>query len=325
MSLPYLNDDFKQMALAMFKYQAIHNTTYAAWVKHLGWDDAAIQSLNQVEGIPFLPIGAFKHHAVKTGNFEAEALFTSSGSTGDNVSTHHVANLAAYLKNTHAIFSHSYAPPEDFAWLCLLPSYLEREGSSLVAMASHFIEASVAEESGFFLKGFDELKYRIDQLELNGTPTILLGVSFALMDFAEWLDEDLALKYTLVMETGGMKGRREEPSRESLHATLKKAFGLPVIHSEYGMTELMSQAYSKGDGLFRTPPHMKVFPRNLESPLEVENLDRPAGLNIVDLANASSCAFIATDDIGLVHADGSFHVQGRLDNADLRGCNLLVI
>lgn len=321
----FIQPRFEEFALALFRHQAGHNKVYAEWLTNLGWDAARIAAVERVEDIPYLPIATFKQHAVTTGDFTPEVTFTSSGTTGSTPSQHHVASLETYLRNTEAIFSHFYAPPKDFAWLCLLPSYLEREGSSLVAMADHFIQQSPVEESGFFLKGFEELRYRLETLELNGVPTVLLGVTYGLLDFAEWLGKPMPLKHTIVMETGGMKGRRVEPTREEVHRQLKKAFGLPCIHSEYGMTELMSQAYSKGDGRFATPPHMAVLPRDLEMPLAPGPLERPAPLNIIDLANADTCAFIATEDLGTVFANGIFEVHGRMQGADLRGCNLMTL
>jgi len=236
-----------------------------------------------------------------------------------------VASTDAYLRNAQVCFEHFYGPVDQYAWLCLLPSYMEREGSSLIAMAEHFVKQSPAEESGFFLKGLDELRYRLETLELNGVPTVILGVTFALLDWAESLEKPLSLKSTLIMETGGMKGRRIEPVREAVHAQLQQAFGVDRIHSEYGMTELMSQAYSFGEGRFIPPPQMRVLPRSPENPLEWAALESHAALNIVDLANADSCAFLATADLGKVFGNGSFEVLGRLEGSDLRGCSLMTV
>jgi hypothetical protein len=202
---------------------------------------------------------------------------------------------------------------------------LEREGSSLVAMAQHFVQQSPAGESGFFLKGLDELRFRLETLEANGVPTVILGVTFALLDWAESLPKPMPLRHSIIMETGGMKGRRVEPSRHEVHQTLQNTFGLTKIHSEYGMTELLSQAYSQGNGRFHCPPSMRIIPRDLEAPRLHAALESRCGLNVIDLANADSCAFIATEDAGRVFADGSFEVLGRLESAELRGCTLMAL
>lgn len=322
---PFISDTFHEVAVRLFHYQAERNPVYGAWLQALGFDAAKKATVKRVEDIPFLPIETFKTHTVKTGNFEPGAIYTSSGTTGQETSKHHIASPQAYLRNAQACFEHFYGPVDQYAWLCLLPSYMEREGSSLIAMAEHFVKQSPAEESGFFLKGLDELRYRLETLELNGVPTVILGVTFALLDWAESLEKPLSLKSTLIMETGGMKGRRVEPVREAVHAQLQQAFGVDRIHSEYGMTELMSQAYSFGEGRFIPPPQMRVLPRSPENPLEWAGLESHAALNIVDLANADSCAFLATADLGKVFGNGSFEVLGRLEGSDLRGCSLLTV
>lgn len=322
---PFISDTFHEVAVRLFHYQAENNPVYGAWLQALGFDAAKKATVKRVEDIPFLPIETFKTHTVKTGNFEPGAIYTSSGTTGQETSKHHIASPQAYLRNAQACFEHFYGPVDQYAWLCLLPSYMEREGSSLIAMAEHFVKQSPAEESGFFLKGLDELRYRLETLELNGVPTVILGVTFALLDWAESLEKPLSLKSTLIMETGGMKGRRVEPVREAVHAQLQQAFGVDRIHSEYGMTELMSQAYSFGEGRFIPPPQMRVLPRSPENPLEWAGLESHAALNIVDLANADSCAFLATADLGKVFGNGSFEVLGRLEGSDLRGCSLLTV
>lgn len=323
--LPYVHPEFERIALALFRYQAVHNPVYAEWVRLQGFDTARIEAVRSLDEVPFLPIEAFKTREVRTGTWEPEATFTSSGTTGQTPSRHDVARLEAYLRNTEAGFAYFYGPPSNYAWLCLLPSYLEREGSSLVAMAQHFVQQSPAGESGFFLKGLDELRFRLETLEANGVPTVILGVTFALLDWAESLTKPMPLKHAIIIETGGMKGRRVEPSRSEVHQTLKNAFGLSQIHSEYGMTELLSQAYSQGEGRFRCPPSMSVVPRDLEAPRLHAALESRCGINIVDLANADSCAFIATEDAGRVFADGSFEVLGRLEGAELRGCSLMAL
>ncbi len=324
-AFPFISPTFEEVALRLFRFQAQHNPVYGTWLQHLGVDLARQEAVQSLHDIPFLPIETFKTHAVKTGQFDAEVIYTSSGTAGQATSKHHVASTDAYLRNAQACFEHFYGPVDQYAWLCLLPSYMEREGSSLIAMAEHFVKQSPAEESGFFLKGLDELRYRLETLELNGVPTVILGVTFALLDWAESLEKPLSLKSTLIMETGGMKGRRVEPVREAVHAQLQQAFGVDRIHSEYGMTELMSQAYSFGEGRFIPPPQMRVLPRSPENPLEWAGLESHAALNIVDLANADSCAFLATADLGKVFGNGSFEVLGRLEGSDLRGCSLLTV
>jgi len=324
-SLHYVHPEFEKVALELFRYQARHNPVYGEWVTLQGFDAAKIASVSSLDEIPFLPIEAFKTREVRTGTWEPEATFTSSGTSGQIPSRHDVARLEAYLRNAEASFAYFYGPPSNYAWLCLLPSYLEREGSSLVTMAQHFVQQSPASESGFFLKGLDELRFRLETLEANGVPTVLLGVTFALLDWAESLPKPMPLKHSIIMETGGMKGRRIEPSRTEVHQTLQNAFGMDRIHSEYGMTELLSQAYSQGEGRFRCPPSMCVVPRDLEAPLLHAALESRCGLNFIDLANADSCAFIATEDAGRVFADGSFEVLGRLESAELRGCTLMAL
>ena len=324
-SLHYVHPEFEKVALELFRYQARHNPVYSEWVTLQGFDAAKIASVSSLDEIPFLPIEAFKTREVRTGQWEPEATFTSSGTSGQIPSRHDVARLEAYLRNAEASFAYFYGPPSNYAWLCLLPSYLERQGSSLVAMAQHFVQQSPASESGFFLKGLDELRFRLETLEANGVPTVILGVTFALLDWAESLPKPMPLKHSIIMETGGMKGRRVEPSRTEVHQTLQNAFGLDRIHSEYGMTELLSQAYSQGEGRFRCPPSMRVIPRDLEAPRLQAPLESRCGINIVDLANADSCAFIATEDAGRVFADGSFEVLGRLEGAELRGCSLMAL
>lgn len=324
-SLHYVHPEFEKVALELFRYQARHNTVYGEWVRLQGFDAAKIASVSSLDEVPFLPIEAFKTREVRTGQWEPEATFTSSGTSGQIPSRHDVAQLEAYLRNAEASFAYFYGPPSNYAWLCLLPSYLEREGSSLVTMAQHFVQQSPASESGFFLKGLDELRFRLETLEANGVPTVVLGVTFALLDWAESLPKPLPLKHSIIMETGGMKGRRVEPSRAELHQSLQNAFGLDRIHSEYGMTELLSQAYSQGEGRFRCPPSMSVVPRDLEAPRLHAAFESRCGLNVIDLANADSCAFIATEDAGRVFADGSFEVLGRLESAELRGCTLMAL
>lgn len=318
---PFIDESFEKLALTIFQYQAENNQVFNSWLNSLNWDTNKIKSTNNISEIPFLPVSAFKTHKVVTGDFIPEVIYTSSGAID---SKHLVSSKKLYLKNAQLSFEKFYGPAKNYAWLCLLPGYLERDGSSLIDMAEYFISISEHDESGFFIKGIDELKYRLDTLELNGIPTILLGVTFALLDLTETLSP-MKLGHTIIMETGGMKGRRKEPIRNEIHKKLTSFFGVNKIHSEYGMTELLSQAYSFGDGLFRPPPQMNVIPRSLETPLINSELNEVSGLNIIDLANSDSCAFIATDDIGKVFENGCFEVIGRIDGSDKRGCSLLSI
>lgn len=282
-----------------------------------------IQPANGLQDLTFLPISFFKTHEVKSFDQAPAMIFTSSGTTGMVPSRHFVKDLKWYEQCFRASFSFAYGDASQFAWLCLLPAYLERKGSSLVYMADAFVQSSRYKESGFFLRADEKLGYNIRRLQEKKVPTILLGVTFALLDFAE-AQTGLDLSGVIVMETGGMKGRRQEMIRTEVHEQLKKAFHVPAIHSEYGMTELMSQAYSKGNGKYLPPPWMKVLVRNEEEPFAVN--ETGAGiLCIIDLSNVDSCAFIETEDVGRVYADGSFEVLGRIDNSDIRGCSLLVM
>lgn len=270
---------------------------------------------------PFLPISFFKTHQVKTGNFKEEIVFSSSGTSGKNTSRHFVKNAKDYEDRFIFCFNHFYGDFKDYCHLALLPSYLERKGSSLVYMLDYFIKNSIHKESGFYLYNHDELANKLKKLEESGIKTILWGVTFALLDFAE--KHSLKLKNTTLIETGGMKGRRKEMIREEVHDILKNAFGLEKIASEYGMTELLSQAYSKGDGIFYCPPGMEIKIRDVYDPFEILPEEKIGGINIIDTANINSCAFIETQDLGRLHKDGSFEVLGRIDDSDIRGCNLM--
>lgn len=320
--------DFDDLALAVFRYQVAHNPLYAQFVELLGVDADAVCKITE---IPFLPIQLFKRHAIQTGTWPAVETFSSSGTTGDNTSRHLLRDADFYRVNARRAFEAQYGPLHDFVVLALLPSYLERTGSSLIFMAADFIEQSDAALGGFFLHDYDALLARIDHIaELNATTLcdhpkkiLLLGVSFALWDLAEYAPRPLPHE-VIVMETGGMKGRRAEITRPELHAILGSAFGRANIHSEYGMTELLSQGYSPGDGLFFPAPTLRVLLRDITDPLHVTTTGRTAALNIIDLANVDTISFIATEDLGRVHADGSFEVAGRLDAGDVRGCNLMV-
>ena len=311
--------DFEALALDIFRYQRKNNAVYGAYVEALGVDPSRVERL---EAIPFLPIRFFKTHAVKTGDFEPEVVFESSGTTGMVNSRHLVKDLSLYKESFTRAFDLFYGPVSDYCILGLLPSYLERGNSSLVLMVDELIRRSGHAQSGFYLDEYAKLAGLLKELEARQQKTLLIGVSFALLDFAE--QYRFPLKHTIIMETGGMKGRRKELIRAELHAILQQAFSVNNIHSEYGMTELLSQAYSKGAGIYHCPPWMKVLLRDDEDPLHV--LRSGAGIvNVIDLANIHSCSFIATDDAGKVYEDGSFEVLGRVDGSDMRGCSLLVV
>lgn len=311
--------DFPNAALHIFHYQYTHNPVYRAWCDTLKVQDAAVQ---QVSDIPFLPISFFKTHAVVSGIFEPEIVFESSGTTQTVNSRHLVKSLALYRQSFVKAFEQQYGPVADWCVIGLLPAYLERQHSSLVKMVDDMIKLSGHPQSGFYLYEHEKLAQTLQALEAAQQKTLLIGVTFGLLDFAEAYP--MQLKHTVVMETGGMKGRRKEITRYELHDYLRQQLGVTAVHAEYGMTELLSQAYSKGEGRFYCPPWMKVLPRDEEDPLLVHQQGRGV-LNIIDLANVHSCAFLSTEDIGQVHADGSFEVWGRMDNSDIRGCSLLVV
>ena len=312
--------DFNKKALELFKFQFEENPVYRSFCDLLYKHPSDVQKL---EDIPFLPIEFFKTHKVISSKKDIQQTFTSSGTTGNVVSQHNVADLDIYKKSFQKGFAHFYGRIEDYAVLALLPSYLEREGSSLVYMVEDMIQESKHPKSGFYLDDLDALKQTLLALEKSGKKTLLIGVSYALLDLVEF--HQFELKHTIIMETGGMKGRRKELIKSELHSILKKGFGINTIHSEYGMTELLAQAYSKGDGLFSTPPWMNVLIRDPEDALTILPKGRSGGINIIDLANVHSCAFIATQDLGKIHANGTFEVLGRFDQSDIRGCNLMVL
>lgn len=321
-------DNFGTLAGAVFALQRSNNQLYAALCQAsfgLQADRLAKEGLfppGMQGNIPFLPISFFKNRLVKTGDWQEQTLFSSSGTTGQSPSQHAVRELDFYLVNTRRGFSAFYGDPSNWTILALLPSYLERKGSSLVAMADYFIRLSRPLESGFFLHDFTALRDRLQVCRQKARPTLLLGVSFALLDFAEAFPMDLS--GVTIMETGGMKGRRAEITRTELHDFLKQRWQVPVIHSEYGMTELFSQAYSTGTTRFQPAPTMRVIATEIYDPFSVQEYGKTGVLNVLDLANLDSCSFIQTEDIGRVFPDGSFEVLGRLDAAELRGCNLMV-
>jgi len=310
--------DFDTAALAVFKYQAQHCTVYREYMEMLGVYPDKIKSLAE---IPFLPVEFFKTHRVVSDGKEAELIFESSGTTGSTVSKHYVAEKEIYIESFTKCFELFYGGARDYCILALLPSYLERNSSSLVFMAEHLIKGSQNPQSGFYLSKFKQLSEMLANLNKEGKKNILLGVSYALLDFAEQFP--MKLEHTIIMETGGMKGRRKEITRAEMHRALTDAFGVKTIHSEYGMTELLSQAYSQGNGIFHCPPWMKIILRNPEDPFDVSGERLSGNINIIDLANIYSCSFIATQDVGKINGKG-FEVLGRTDNSDLRGCNLLV-
>ncbi len=310
---------FNELCLNLFHHQYENNPVYREYADLLKIRPDFIQEPHQ---IPFLPIRFFKSREIKTGNWKEEIIFTSSGTTGEQTSKHFVKDISLYEKSFLNGFKFFYGAPEEYVILALLPSYLEREGSSLIFMAEKLIGLSKYVESGFFLDEKEKLYGLLLELENKKQKTILLGVSFALLDFCE--EYSLDLKNTIVMETGGMKGRRKEITRSELHSLYKKSLGIEKVHSEYGMTELLSQAYSKGEGKFYCPPWMKIIVTNINDPKEILPSGKTGRINIIDLANIDSCAFIATDDMGKINADGSFEISGRIDQSDVRGCNLLV-
>lgn len=310
---------FNAQALELFHLHAAHNPVYRGFLNGLGVTADAVDSL---ERIPFLPISAFKNHRVLLEGLDPTSHFTSSGTTGATTSVHHVPWPSVYERSFMRSFTRAYGNPATWRIVALLPAYLEREGSSLVYMAQRLIEATEDPLSGTYLYKYEEVSALLRRSEAEGKPTLLLGVTFALLDLAEYFPQPLP--HTVIMETGGMKGRRPEIVRDELHRILKEAFRVPAIHSEYGMTELLSQAWSKGEGRYTAPPWMRVMVRDPNDPLGYLPHGRTGGLNVIDLANVASCPFIATQDLGRIHPDGTFDVLGRFDHSDLRGCNLLM-
>jgi luxE family acyl-protein synthetase len=311
--------DFVQAALQTFGYQYQHNQVYQRFCTLLG---RTPDKVRQLTDIPFLPIEFFKSEAVYCGNERPTTVFTSSGTTGSQTSRHYVKDLAVYQQSFRQGFADFYGNIEEYTVLALLPSYLERTGSSLITMVADLIERSGSADSGFYLNEYDLLAEKLTSLDRSGRKVLLIGVSFALLDLVE--THRFQLKNTIVMETGGMKGRRKELIREELHAILCEGFGVEHIHSEYGMTELLSQAYSAGSGLYESVRWLKVLIRDTNDALSYQRPLKTGGINLIDLANIHSCSFIATQDLGRLHPDGRFEVLGRFDNADIRGCNLLI-
>ena len=312
--------EFETLALNMFKFQFENNRVYRSYCDLLYIHPSDI---SQVKDIPFLPIQFFKSHSIVSTEEPIEKTFSSSGTTGSITSKHHVTDISIYEDSFRAGFKAFYGDISDYVILALLPSYLERDGSSLIYMVDDMITQSKHKESGFYLHNLSELKNTLLRLESEGKKTLLIGVSFALLDLIE--SHQFQLKNTIVMETGGMKGRRKELVRDELHDLLKEGFGVDAIHSEYGMTELLGQAYSNGHGRFKCPNWMAVLTRDPEDALTLLDTNKTGGINIIDLSNKNSCAFIATQDLGRVEDDGTFEIIGRFDNSDIRGCNLMAL
>jgi len=316
----FTESDFESHALALFRYQYLHNVVYRSFCNRLKIN---VENINTIEQIPFLPISFFKTHEVKTGSFVPEIEFWSSGTTSEkgNISKHYIKNVALYEKTFLHSFKHFYGNPAEYCFLALLPNYLEQTHSSLIYMMKNLISHSKYAESGFYLYNFEELLEKLVILRQKKTKTILFGVSFALIDFAEQFS--IAFPDLMVFETGGMKGRRPEMVKEALHSILCNAFGVKQIYSEYGMCELLSQAYSHGYNLFETPPWMKFLLRDEKDPLCCNKTIDTGVINVIDFANIHSCAFIAIEDLGRRAENGKIEILGRLDNAQIRGCNLL--
>ena len=311
---------FEQEALKVFRFQALNNDVYGRFIALLGID---IDSVKELKKIPFLPIEFFKSHDILSSKKTVEQVFTSSGTTGMVQSRHLVTDLNVYERSFTQGFSHFYGCIEDYVVLALLPGYLERKGSSLIYMVDDFIKKSHSKNSGFYLNELDSLSEMLIDLDAKGEKILLIGVTYALLDLLE--KRKFQLKNTIVMETGGMKGKRKEMVRNELHEVLGSGFGISKVHSEYGMTELLSQAYSLGDGIFETPPWMKILIRDTEDPFHKLKTGRTGGINVIDLANINSCSFIATQDLGRKVADNKFEILGRFDHSDIRGCNLMVV
>ncbi|WP_407556560.1 acyl transferase [Winogradskyella sp. 4-2091] len=312
--------DFEALALKVFKFQFEKNNVYRSFCDLLYKHPSDVK---QVSDIPFLPIQFFKTRDVVSNSNTIEKTFSSSGTTGSITSNHLVTDLKLYEESYLKAFKHFYGNIEDYVVLALLPSYLERDGSSLIYMVNDLIEKSNQTESGFYLNNLDELANTLKSLEAKQKKTLLIGVSFALLDLVEAYQ--LNLKHTTIMETGGMKGRRKEIIRQELHQILQSGFSVEQIHSEYGMTELLSQAYSKGNGVFESPPWMKILTRDTEDALTIQQPNKTGGINVIDLANINSCSFIATQDLGKAYNNGQFEIIGRFDSSDIRGCNLMAL
>lgn len=314
------NKQFEKIALKVFRFQYDNNSVYREFCQFLNVEKQQVKSIEQ---IPFLPIQFFKSHEVLSSEEKIQETFTSSGTTGMATSRHLVTDISLYEESYRKGFSQFYGNIENYAVLALLPSYLDREGSSLIYMVDDLIQLSNHPDSGFYLNNYDELIQKLLELDAAGENIILIGVTYALLDLIE--KQHFQLKNTIIMETGGMKGKRKEMIREELHELLSKGFGVEAIHSEYGMTELLSQAYSLGNGIFECPNWMQILIRDTEDALSYVENGKTGGVNVIDLANINSCSFIATQDLGKKQPNNSFEVLGRFDNSDIRGCNLMVL
>lgn len=312
--------DFEAVALDVFRYQSRHCSVFHRFLEHLHTD---VANVNNVSDIPYLPIEFFKNFDITTGQFEPALVFESSSTTGVGVSKHLLDDFSRYTDSFVKSFQFAFGDPNQYCHLALLPSYLERQHSSLVYQVDYFIKNSIYPESEFYLADMDALHQQLLINESRQMPTILWGVTYALLNMSERFK--MNLKYSKIIETGGMKGRRKEITRHELHDVLKQAFGVDAIGGEYGMTELLSQAYSSVDGLYRCPPQMRILVREINDPFSKPLVGRHGIVNVCDLSNLQSCAFIATSDLGKVYEDGSFEILGRVDYSDTRGCNLLVI
>ena len=312
-------EEFKSTCLEVFQYQYEHTEVYRKFCDLLKTDPSSIKKIGD---IPFLPITFFKEFDILSSEKKSTQLFTSSGTTGSSVSKHFIADLKLYEESFLKGFQYFYGDIKKWTVLALLPSYLEKEGSSLVYMVDRLIKDSQSTNSGFYLHNLNELINKILELERKNEKTLLIGVSYALLDLLE--KQKFELNHTTIVETGGMKGKRKEMVKEELHFILKNGFGVPYIHSEYGMTELLSQAYSNGNGIFSCPPWMKILTRDTEDALSLV-IGKTGGINVIDLANIYSCSFIATQDLGKAHSNDTFEILGRFDTSDIRGCNLMVL
>lgn len=314
------SSQFDDLALEIFNFQYDNIAIYREFCNHIGKSKFNVKT---IEEIPHLPIEFFKTKKILHKNHKPQIVFESSGTTGQHLSKHYVAKSGIYEKSYLKTFEQFYGKIEDFCVLALLPSYMERKNSSLIYMVRDLIMKSGNKHSGFYLNDIEPLLKTLQELDQSNQQSILIGVSYALLEITEYYS--MNLRNTIIMETGGMKGRRKEIVRKELHSLLSNGFGVNTIHSEYGMTELLSQAYSQGNGIFQCPQWMSISIRETEDPLSRESFGRIGGINIIDLANIYSCSFIATQDLGKVYKDGSFEVLGRFDNSDVRGCNLMVI
>lgn len=311
---------FEKIALKVFRFQYDNNIVYRQFCDLVKKDKHTVKSL---KSIPFLPIQFFKSHDVVSNSDLPQTIFTSSGTTGSVTSRHIITDVSWYEQSYRQAFAQFYGDIEDYTVLALLPSYLERQGSSLIHMVEDLIQLSNNPDSGFYLNNYKALVEKLMQQESENKNVLLIGVTFALLDLID--KQNFQLENTIIMETGGMKGRRKEMIREELHEILTKGFGVKAIHSEYGMTELLSQAYSLGNGIFECPSWMQIHIRDTEDALTYISNGKTGGINVIDLANINSCSFIATQDLGKKYDNGSFEVLGRFDNSDIRGCNLMVL